>query len=335
MAQGFFARLKTDRFNTEYIPAFEDKLFFEGEKRPRKIANFSVLLGLATVIATYGIITDSTATVIGAMIVAPLMTPIMATGAAISMGSSKRAISSIALVILGVLGVILFAVVLTAIAQGHLISLTENSQITSRVRPGLLDLFIALAAGAAGAFAIGRQEIADSLAGVAIAISLVPPLCVVGISLYFGDIIYAGGAFLLFLTNFMAILVAGMATFGLMGLPRAVTKEMKDKTRKNVMVAIMIASVVLVAVLTVMSYQAYHETRTQIETAGAVQEWLGPAQYQIQSVVVSGSDVTVTLIGAGPVPPLGPLYLHMSDLLGRPVTIQVHAIPENNITYPA
>lgn len=123
------------------------------------------------------------------------MTPIMATAAAVSMGASKRALNSLALVVLGVLGVIGLAIVLTALVPGQLISLTQNPQITSRVSPGLLDLGIALAAGAAGAFAIGRQEIADSLAGVAIAISLVPPLCVVGITLHHGGFGEAGGLF--------------------------------------------------------------------------------------------------------------------------------------------
>ena len=133
MAEGIFARLKEGRFDPDYVPIFESKLFFEGEKRERQTINFGVLLALATVIATYGVITDSTATVIGAMIVAPLMTPIMATGAAVSMGASRRAMSSITLVTLGVIGVIMLAMILTAVVPGQLVSLTQNPQITSRV----------------------------------------------------------------------------------------------------------------------------------------------------------------------------------------------------------
>ncbi len=90
-----------------------------------------------------------------------------------------------------------------------IISFTYNSQITSRVAPGLLALITALASGAAGAYIIMREEIADSMGGVAIAISLVPPLCVVGIALSQGNWEAAGGAMLLFLTNFLAILLAG------------------------------------------------------------------------------------------------------------------------------
>lgn len=336
MSEGFFAKLNVDRFDPDYIPVFESKLFFEGEIRERKIVNFTVLLALATVIATYGVITDSTATVIGAMIVAPLMTPIMATAAAVSMGASKRAISAMTLVVLGVIGVIALAMLLTAVVPGGLVSLTQNPQITSRISPGLLDLAIALAAGAAGAFAIGRQEIADSLAGVAIAISLVPPLCVVGITLFHGGFAEAGGAFLLFLTNFIAILVAGTIMFGLMGLPKAIRMEMKAETRKKAMVALIIASILLIGVLSVTTYQSYQATNNQIIASEVVTGWLGPASpYLVQKVVFTGPRVDVTLLGEGQLPPLETLYSSMGQRFGHPVLIRVHTIPEKQAIFPA
>lgn len=71
-------------FDPSYLPTLESKLFFEGPLKARKTLNFAVLLGLATMIAIYGVLPDSTATVVGAMIVAPLMTPIMATAAALT-----------------------------------------------------------------------------------------------------------------------------------------------------------------------------------------------------------------------------------------------------------
>jgi uncharacterized hydrophobic protein (TIGR00271 family) len=187
MTPDLIAKMRTNRFDPEYLPSFESKLFFEGERKNRQMVNFIVLLALATVIATYGVVTDSTAAVIGAMIIAPLMTPIMAAAAAVTMGSTIRLGQALRLVTFGILGVIVLAMLLTFFIPDSMISFPTNSQITSRVSPGLLDLMIALAAGAAGAYAIGRQEIADSLAGVAIAISLVPPLSVVGISLAKGQ----------------------------------------------------------------------------------------------------------------------------------------------------
>jgi len=67
----FLAKLRMNRFDPEYLPSFEGKLFFEGERKNKQIVNFIVLMALATVIATYGVVTDSTASVIGAMIIAP------------------------------------------------------------------------------------------------------------------------------------------------------------------------------------------------------------------------------------------------------------------------
>ena len=85
---------RDNKFRPEDLPGFESKLFFEGVRRRPYMVKFFVLLFLATVIAAFGVINDSTATVIGAMIVAPLMTPIMATAAALVMGDMDRSIRS-------------------------------------------------------------------------------------------------------------------------------------------------------------------------------------------------------------------------------------------------
>ena len=120
------------------------------------------------------------------MIVAPLMGPIMATAAAVVMGSTQRALRSLALVLVGVVAVILFSMMLMWIIPDVSISFTENAELASRISPGLIALLTALASGAAGAY-ITAEEIADSIGGVAIAISLVPPLCVVGIAINQGQ----------------------------------------------------------------------------------------------------------------------------------------------------
>ena len=192
-------------FDPAYLPAFEDKLFIEGPQTARRLTNFFALLLFATVIATYGVLSNSTATVIGAMIVAPLMGPMMATTSAVVMGSLPRALRAFALTVAGIVSVIIFSYLLTFVVPDVTISFTSNGEIASRINPGLYALLTALGAGAAGAFITSRAEIADSIGGVAIAISLVPPLCVVGISLQKGQLDAAGGAFLLFMTNFLAI----------------------------------------------------------------------------------------------------------------------------------
>ncbi len=168
----------------------ESKLFFDGVKRRRQLEQFSVLLFLAAIIATMGVLGDSIATVIGAMIISPLMTPIMATAAALVMGQMGRAGRSFLTVVLGVLGVIALSSFLALgynIVMGGVVNFAVNSQVLARISPRVIDLVAALASGAAGAFFMSREDISDSLAGVATSISLVPPLYVVGISLQSGQ----------------------------------------------------------------------------------------------------------------------------------------------------
>jgi len=179
--------IENNKFKPENLSAFEARLFFEGAKRRVDLERFTVLLFLSTIIASLGVIGDSVAIVIGAMIIAPLMRPIMATAAALIMGDLKRAGSSFLIVVASVTGVIAVAWLLTELSVVTVISIESNVQFYSRISPRLIDLYAALAAGAAGAFALSREDIADSLPGVAIAVSLVPPLCVVGIGLAEGE----------------------------------------------------------------------------------------------------------------------------------------------------
>lgn len=125
-------------FDPKYLRKFQDKLFIEGPTTRRRLLNFFVLLLLATIIATYGLISDSPATVIGAMIVAPLMQPIIATTAAVVMGSLRRALLALGLVLLGAVVVVLLAALLTLMLPDILISFETNNEIVSRISPGLI-----------------------------------------------------------------------------------------------------------------------------------------------------------------------------------------------------
>ena len=334
MMPDFLAKMFTNRFDPGYLPVFESKLFFEGEKRNRQIMNFIVLLSLATVIATYGVVTDSTASVIGAMIIAPLMTPIMAVAAAVILGSTIRVRNALRLVISGILGVIVLAMLLTFFIPDSVIAFTTNSQITSRVSPGLLDLMIALAAGAAGAYAIGRQEIADSLAGVAIAISLVPPLSVVGISLAKGQWVDSGGAFLLFLTNFFAILLAGAIVFRLMGLEQLGFSDASKDAKRTAIRVIIVGTLLITLLLTVTSYNAYMRTSERTGTADAVSDWLDGTSFQIIGIKVQPSVVDITIRGDGKVPPLADLHTQLNNVYGHPMKIELHVTPYISQSYP-
>ena len=168
--------------------------------------SFYFLLGLSGVISTLGLFADSVAIIIGAMIIAPLIGPI--TGIAYSTTVANRRLlrRSFLTLATGVIFTVFISFLITL-----MIGLKEvTPEILSRTSPTLLDLVIALAAGAAGAFANTRRRIADALPGVAIAVALVPPLSVIGIGLALRSSSLAFGASVLFVTNLTGIIFSGV-----------------------------------------------------------------------------------------------------------------------------
>ena len=171
--------------------------------------SFHFMLGLSTIIATLGLLSNSAAVIIGAMIVAPLMGPIVGMAYSTAMGNRKLLRRSSFTVLKGILLTILVSWVVASIIGLD----TVDTEIMSRVKPTLIDFGIAMAAGAAGAFANTRRSISSALPGVAIAVALVPPLSVVGIGLAQGEGTIAFGALLLFLTNLICIVFFGSLVF--------------------------------------------------------------------------------------------------------------------------
>jgi uncharacterized hydrophobic protein (TIGR00271 family) len=314
-------------FDPGYLEQFEDKLFIEGLQVRRRLVNFFVLLLLATVIATYGVLSGSTATVIGAMIVAPLMGPIMATTAAVVMGSAERAWRALLLVVVGVIAVVLFSALLASFIPDVIISFTENGEITSRIQPGLLALFTALGAGAAGAFIISRAEIADSMGGVAIAISLVPPLCVVGIALSQGNWQAAGGALLLFMTNFFAILFAGGLVFLALGLGRVAQDQSQVRLRRRSFVLIVLGTLLVTIPLALSAIRVVNDTIAENESTAVVQQWLEGTEDRLMTIGVDGQMVTVSVEGPGQLRSVDQLAQELEQALGYPVTVSVYLVP--------
>jgi uncharacterized hydrophobic protein (TIGR00271 family) len=293
------------------------------------LLNFFVLLILATIIATYGVISNSPATVIGAMIVAPLMQPIMATTAAVVMGDLRRTVRALALVLSGAGIVVVLSAVLTMLLPEILISFETNGEIVSRISPGLLALLTALASGAAGAFIATREEIADSLAGVAIAISLVPPLCVVGIALIQGQWGPALGATLLFMTNFLAILLAGGIVFLLMGLGKLASSERDRSTRRNGLILI-VATTLLVAVpLTMSSTQAVRGALEQDLVARETRVWLADESAELERLSVADAEVNIYVTGAHSERQVQELADRLAAVLGRPLMVKLRQIPSD------
>jgi uncharacterized hydrophobic protein (TIGR00271 family) len=314
-------------FDPEYLPAFEDKLFIEGSQTARRLTNFFALLIFATVIATYGVLSGSTATVIGAMIVAPLMGPIMATTTAVVMGSIPRALRGFALTVAGIATVIILSYILSWVVPDVTISFSSNGEITSRINPGLYALLTALGAGAAGAFIVSRAEIADSMGGVAIAISLVPPLCVVGISLQKGQLDAAGGAFLLFMTNFLAILLAGGLTLVVLGLGKLATSQEHMRVRRGGFVLFVLGILLVTFPLTLTAYEGFKSAQENNNATSEVQKWLEGTSYQVDMVKVNDRVVITTVEGTGELKPIQELANQLALTLRRQVLVNLRTLP--------
>jgi len=175
--------------------------------------SYKVLMVLSALLATVGLFANATPVIIGAMILAPLMSPIIS----LSMGVLRQNIELISTsgktLLVGIGLAMVFGTVLT-----WLIPLTMiTPEIQARLSPNLLDLGVAIFSGVAAAYASARSEVAKSLAGVAIAVALVPPLGVAAIGIGWWDWPIFSGAFLLFLTNLVGIILAAAATFLMMG----------------------------------------------------------------------------------------------------------------------
>ena len=171
--------------------------------------SFHFMLMLSAIISTLGLLANSVAIIIGAMIIAPLMGPIIGMAYSVAMGNRKLLRRSSLTLLKGVI-LTVGASWLTASIIGLE---TVESEILSRTNPTLIDFGIAMAAGLAGAFTQTRRSIADAIPGVAIAVALVPPLSVIGIGLGLGRQQIATGAFLLFSTNLICIIFFGSLVF--------------------------------------------------------------------------------------------------------------------------
>ena len=182
---------------------------------------FYFMLSLSTIIATLGLLLNSAATIIGAMIIAPLMNPIITLSYALV--ASKRKLLKRSLLTL--LSGIVLTIIVSFITTNFIGIRVVQSEIIARINPNLGDLVVGLAAGAAASFTYTRRSIANALPGVAIAVALVPPLSVVGIGLFVGEKVTPAvgmslggsilwdGALLLFLTNLVAIVFAASLVF--------------------------------------------------------------------------------------------------------------------------
>ena len=253
---------------------------------------FTVMLTLSVVVAVMGMSADSVAVVIGAMLLAPLMQPVLATAACLSMALVRKALWALVRVLLATVWCIAIAYVLARlIPDGPL-----SNEVEARTRPDIRDLVVALAAGAAGSYATVRRDISAALPGVAVAVALVPPLAAVGITLEANETDLAVGALLLYSANLAAIIFAGVMVFIASGF-------VPPRRLANTALQLLVAAIIALAVVVVVAVPLFNRTADAVEAVKAevaagqiVEDWLNGAVLSSE-VDVDNNRVLVKLRG--------------------------------------
>lgn len=292
-----------------------------------RLFRFSALLILSAVIATGGVLLDSTATVIGAMIVAPLAWPIQGVGLAIVQGHIGQVRRSASIVGLAMVLVIAVGFLIALLVPDQL-SPVNNSQVTSRTAPNLLDLFVAVATGTVGAFAISRSDLSGVLPGVAIAISLVPPLAVAGVVLSEGDVLAAFGAVTLFLANAIAIAIAiiicGLLVFTIAGY-RGTGDHSRQTVRRPLAVIASILTFLLIALAAFTARSVIAGVEGQrVQNAAAA--WLKGSNYTLVDVNFQRGRYLVQVLGEESLPSEEIFSDAFSPVLWLHPTVTVEAV---------
>lgn len=191
-------------------PKRQDKVYEQIKNNAKCDFDFYVLTIFAGIIITLGILINSTAVVIGGMLIAPLVWPIMAMSVGIAMGRPALLQKSLFALLKSIL-----IIIVVAIAFGFIVPelVLENNELLERTSPTIMELLVGLAAGFIGAFIIAYPKLGSAIAGVVVAAAIVPPVSIVGISLARGDLNSATGSFLLFLSNLIAILFSAVILF--------------------------------------------------------------------------------------------------------------------------
>ncbi|MGW0666168.1 DUF389 domain-containing protein [Streptomyces sp. NPDC002746] len=302
-------------------------LFIERGIRSPGSTRFWGLLVLAAVIASAGVVGDSTATVIGAMIVAPLMTPILGCALALVLARRRQVTRCLLLVIGGALAVVAIGLLLGWIVTPP-DAYASNSQVSSRISPRLIDLLAALATGTVGAFALVRADISDTLPGVAIAISLVPPLAVTGLLLTVHRYHDAGQSALLFATNVAAIVATGTVVFLIYGV--RVGAERADmrvgEFRGRTLAAVVCVVVLVAAPLTAGTVTVARDRSLAADARPVAEQWAATGKWQIASVEARNGIVVIGVLGLPPQPAPTALRAALDEHGMRDADLELHLV---------
>ncbi len=319
-----FIRVSARRTPEPDAEAAVEELFPRRNERLEYLARFSALIVLSAAIAAFGLLADSAGVVIGAMLVAPLMTPILAASAATVRANNRELVLSVAIITLGTTLAILVGY-LVGLVAGDSISGTADlpGELAARTYPGLLDLGIAVSAGAAAGFIVPRRSAVSALPGVGIAVALVPPLATVGITWELGRSTDALNALLLFLTNLAAIVFSA----SIMLLVSGFRPHVRVSHRMLAMrMAITLSAVTAVAIpLALHSRTSLENSRLNLVVAQVVADWDQTAQVVSLDAKITDGVNQVEMVVTGPNDPdqAWTLAEQIRNRTGRPVQMDL------------
>jgi uncharacterized hydrophobic protein (TIGR00341 family) len=253
--------------------------------------DYLMLVAVSAVITSLGLMLNNVAVVVGGMVIAPVLGPILAVTIGIMLGDSK-------LIKKGIATEIMASVV--AILIGFLFgSLLPQMEVTNALRirmfPTLADLFIALAAGAAAAYALVRGHLESGLVGVMVAAALLPVMCTIGIGISMGNQTMILGALLLLGGNFLGLLLSNMIVFYFEGLkPQIWYKFKANKLIKKSLIFIIVAVIIFSIPLGILTFYQFYVEKPVGIVKQIVRDNLGSKwDYRVERVELDGKLVTV------------------------------------------
>jgi uncharacterized hydrophobic protein (TIGR00271 family) len=278
-----------------------ENLFVFGKDNQRPfLYRMAVLLVISTIIATCGLLSNSAAVVIGAMLVAPMMRPVMSAAAAITLAWPRRFFESLALVFFMAVFAIMISMVITVLGPDMVFIPDE---VLARTRPTFFDLVIALAAGSGGAYTMTRKE-SSAIPGVAMAVALLPPLAATGILVVLFQMELATKAFVLFVTNFFAMILAGSLTFMATGIMPAGSYSRFYKFIRGFLFLFVILVGAISVPLFYYSNEIWYNPEYQAKKSNILQKWLKTNALALEKVSINEEQQILNITLSGPNPPL-------------------------------
>ncbi|WP_102027897.1 TIGR00341 family protein [Salirhabdus sp. Marseille-P4669] len=238
---------KDDKGQSRLLRISRQELVENIEKNSYITMNYTLLIILSAIVATVGFIKDSEAVVIGAMVIAPLIGPVISIAFSAILGDYKKIAKSTGTLLYGVAIAVLISVAFSYFFQMG----TNTDQFIARTEVTISDFALALASGAAGALSI-LNRLSGSLVGVMVAVALLPPLVSVGLSL--GQSLWsdAYGATMLVIVNITCILLSAITIFSLSGIRPIRFKEVQKAHASRTLSFVFVGTIVAILIIVIL-----------------------------------------------------------------------------------